>query len=102
MAEREKVIEQIKLVFDPEIPVNVWDLGLIYDIKLEEANVDIKMSLTSPGCPSARQIPEMIRSRVQTVPGVSNVKVEIVWDPPWNPSMISSEGKKILNLENET
>ena len=96
---KEQVIEQIKQVFDPEIPVNIWDLGLIYKIDVQESGVSIQMSLTSQGCPSAQQIPDMVRSKISILPGAPNVRVDVVWDPPWNPSMISPEGKKILNLD---
>ena len=99
MIDKEQVINQIKQIFDPEIPVNIWDLGLVYNIDVQENDVGVKMSLTSPACPSAKQIPDMVRSRILTIPGVSRVNVEIVWEPQWNPSMISEEGKKILKLE---
>ena len=99
MIDKEQVINQIKQIFDPEIPVNIWDLGLVYNIDVQENDVGVKMSLTSPACPSAKQIPDMVRSRILTIPGVSRVNIEIVWEPQWNPSMISEEGKKILKLE---
>ncbi|MBI1978157.1 MAG: DUF59 domain-containing protein [Candidatus Omnitrophica bacterium] len=102
MVTREEVIQAIKQVYDPEIPVNVYDLGLIYEVNLEGDSVHIRMTLTSMGCPSAQQIPELIRARVATVPHVKDVQVEVVWQPTWNPSMISPEGKKILRLENES
>ena len=101
MATREDVIKAIKQVYDPEIPVNVYDLGLIYSVDLSEDKVNVKMTLTSQGCPSAQQIPDMIRSRLSVLPDIKDVDVEVVWEPQWNPSMISSEGKKILNLEDE-
>ena len=99
MATQEEVILELKKVFDPEIPVNIWDLGLIYQIHAEESKIGIQMSLTSQACPSAKQIPDMVRSKLEALPGVSDVKVEVVWNPVWNPSMISEEGKKILKLE---
>ena len=99
MIDKEQVINQIKQIFDPEIPVNIWDLGLVYNIDVQENDVGVKMSLTSPACPSAKQIPDMVRSRILTILGVSHVNVEVVWEPQWNPSMISEEGKKILKLE---
>ena len=102
MVTRENVVEAIQKVFDPEIPVNVYDLGLIYEIEVKDQAVQIKMSLTSQGCPSAREIPDMVRSRVLELPGVADVDVQVVWNPPWNPSMISQEGKKILKLEDES
>ncbi len=101
MITQEQVIEQIKKVYDPEIPVNVWDLGLIYNIDIHESNVHIKMSLTSQGCPSARELPNMVRSRVTEIPEISDATVEIVWDPQWNPTLISPEGRKILKLDDE-
>ena len=102
MPTRDEVIEAIKQVYDPEIPVNVYDLGLIYTIDVQDKKVDVKMSLTSQGCPSAKEIPEMVRTRVSALPDVSEVDVQVVWDPQWGPSMISPEGKKILNLEDES
>ncbi len=102
MPTREEVIKAVKQVYDPEIPVNVYDLGLIYTVELNGNNVAIKMTLTSQGCPSARELPDMIRTRVSTLPDVQEVDVQVVWEPQWNPSMISPEGKKILQLEDET
>ena len=102
MVTKEEVIQAIKQVYDPEIPVNVYDLGLIYSVEVAQENVKVKMTLTSQGCPSARQIPDMIHTRISTLPHVKNVDVQVVWEPQWNPSMISSEGKKILHLEDES
>ncbi len=101
MVTREEVVRAIKQVYDPEIPVNVYDLGLIYDIGVKENNVDIKMTLTTQSCPSAQQLPEMVRTRVAALPQVKEVDVKLVWQPQWNPSLISPEGKKILKLEDE-
>ena len=101
MITKEQVIDQIKQVYDPEIPVNVWDLGLIYNIDIQETNVHVKMSLTSQGCPSARELPNMVRSRIAGLSGVSDVNVEVIWEPQWNPTMISPEGKKVLKLDDE-
>ena len=101
MPTREEVIKAIKQVYDPEIPVNVYDLGLIYDIDLNGDKVGIKMTLTSRGCPSAQQLPDMVRTRVSTLPDVQDVDVQIVWEPEWKPSMISPEGKKILHLDED-
>jgi len=103
MTTREEVIKAIKQVYDPEIPVNVYDLGLIYEVNLlVDDRVAIQMTLTSQGCPSAKQIPDMVRTRVSALPGVKAVDVQVVWEPQWNPSRISPEGKKILNLEDES
>ena len=102
MVTQEEVIQAIKQVYDPEIPVNVYDLGLIYNVEIAQENIKVKMTLTSQGCPSARQIPDMIRTRISMLPHVKDVDVQVVWEPQWNPSMISSEGKKILHLEGES
>ena len=99
MATKDEIIDAIKQCYDPEIPVNVYDLGLVYDIDYKEDTVDITMSLTSQGCPSAQQIPDLIRYRIQNDCGVKNVNVRVVWDPPWTPARISPEGRKLLHLE---
>ena len=99
MISKEIVVDQIKQVFDPEIPVNVWDLGLIYAIDVQDSGVQIKMSLTSESCPSAKELPSMVRSRVSQISGIANVTVDVVWDPKWSPELISSEGRKILKLD---
>ncbi|MBI4394907.1 MAG: DUF59 domain-containing protein [Candidatus Omnitrophica bacterium] len=103
MATQEEVVQAIKQVYDPEIPVNVYDLGLIYEVAVTGGQeVKVKMTLTSQGCPSARQIPDMVRTRISALPNVKEVDVQVVWEPQWNPSMISPEGKKILHLEDES
>lgn len=101
MVSREEVIRAIKQVYDPEIPVNVYDLGLIYDVDIAESKVNVKMTLTSQACPSAQQLPEMVRTRIAALPEVKDVEVNVVWQPGWSPSLISPEGKKILKLEDE-
>ena len=88
--EREAVIEALRTVYDPEIPVNIYELGLIYDLRLPGAGVvEIDMTLTAPGCPVAGEMPDMVKEAVELVPGVSSVKVELVWEPPWDPSRMS-------------
>lgn len=99
MITREVIVDQIKQVFDPEIPVNVWDLGLIYTIDVQDSGVRITMSLTSEACPSAKELPSMVRSRISQIPGVADVNVSVVWDPKWTPELISPEGRKILKLD---
>ena len=99
MTTKEQIIDAIKRCYDPEIPINVYDLGLIYDVDVKEDTANITMSLTSQGCPSAQQLPDLIRYRIQNDCGVKNVNVKVVWDPPWTPERISPEGKKILHLE---
>ena len=102
MPTRDEVITAIKQVYDPEIPVNVYDLGLIYEVNLDQDAVCVKMTLTTQGCPSAQALPEMVRTKIRALPNIKEVQVEVVWQPQWKPSMISSEGKKILRLEDES
>ena len=98
--EREKIMDAIRQCYDQEIPINIVDLGLIYDVQSDDAgNVAVKMTLTTQGCPSAQAIPEQVRARVSAVEDVKDVKVDIVWEPAWNPSLITPEGKKVLGLE---
>ena len=101
--EEERVWEQLRTVFDPEIPVNLVDLGLIYRceaVPLPDGGqrVEIAMSMTAPGCGMGDVLKEDVRRKVQSVPGVREVKVEVVWDPPWDPSMISPEARKTLGM----
>lgn len=102
MVAREEVIRAIQQVYDPEIPVNVYDLGLIYGIVIAGDKVSINMTLTSQSCPSAQQLPEMVRTRIAALPSVRDVEVNVVWEPQWNPSLMSSEAKKILKLDDES
>ena len=92
---------QLKQVYDPEIPVNIVDLGLIYDVTLDGEVCRVQMTLTSQACPEARTIPDMVKRRANTVAGVSSTEVEIVWEPQWGPHRISAEGRKILGIEDE-
>ena len=95
----EKVIEALKSCYDPEIPVNIFELGLIYEVRIDdEANVHIKMTLTSPACPVAGSLPPEVEMRVQSIPEVNNVRVEIVWNPPWDKDMMSEVAKLELGL----
>jgi metal-sulfur cluster biosynthetic enzyme/rhodanese-related sulfurtransferase len=94
----EQVVAAIRQCFDPEIPLNVYDLGLVYGIDIDDAAISIRMTLTSEACPSARAIPEDIRTRVSAL-GQENVTVDVVFDPPWHPARISAEGKQKLGLE---
>ncbi|MCC7399948.1 MAG: DUF59 domain-containing protein [Chitinophagaceae bacterium] len=87
---KEKVIETIKTIYDPEIPVNIWELGLIYSVDiLPINNVQINMTLTAPSCPSAQEIPLEVDQKVRAIEGVNEVDVAVVWDPPWDRSMMS-------------
>jgi probable FeS assembly SUF system protein SufT len=96
------VWEQLKNVYDPEIPVNIVDLGLVYDLavqgEINAATIEIKMTLTAPGCGMGPTIAADAQSRIMTVPGVDDAKVELVWDPPWSQDMISLEGKMKLGM----
>jgi metal-sulfur cluster biosynthetic enzyme len=96
---RESVMDMLHNCYDPEIPVNIADLGLIYDVQVENDVVHIKMTLTSRGCPAHGQISEDIRQKLMTVEGVREANVEIVWDPPWDPSRMSSAAKQKLGIE---
>tara|TARA_B100000214_G_C23753800_1_gene529027 strand:+ start:66 stop:365 length:300 start_codon:yes stop_codon:yes gene_type:complete len=96
---KEKVITEIKKIYDPEIPVNIYELGLIYDIKVNENNeVHIKMTLTTPNCPVAESLPQEVKNSVMQAEGVKKVNLDLVWDPPWNKSMMSEAAKLELNL----
>jgi FeS assembly SUF system protein len=97
---KEKIIESLKGVYDPEIGLDIVNLGLIYDIDIsEDGKVDIKMTLTTPGCPLAGSVEEAVRTVVSAIDEVKDVNVELVWDPPWNPSMMSEEAKQVLGIE---
>jgi FeS assembly SUF system protein len=93
------IIAGLKQVFDPEIPVNIYDLGLIYDIIIDDdAYIDIKMTLTTPGCPVAQTFPGMVETAVNKVEGVSDTSVELVWDPPWTQDRMTEAAKLELGL----
>jgi FeS assembly SUF system protein len=94
-----QILEQLAKVFDPEIPVNVYELGLIYDVEVDaSANVYIRMTLTAPACPSAQAIPLDVERRVREVAGLNDVKVEVVWDPPWTRDRMSEAAKLALGM----
>jgi metal-sulfur cluster biosynthetic enzyme len=98
--DRERILDALRQCYDPEIPINIVDLGLIYDVVFDEpGNVVVKMTLTTQGCPSALAIPEQVKARVAALDEVRDINVEIIWEPPWNPSMISPAGRKVLGLE---
>jgi len=94
-----QVIEALRTCFDPEIPVNIYELGLIYDVKVEPAGaVEVRMTLTSPHCPVAQSLPAEVEARIKEVPGVTDARVEVVWDPPWEPSRMSEAAKLQLGM----
>jgi FeS assembly SUF system protein len=96
---RPQIFEQIAKVFDPEIPVNIYELGLVYDVDVDSAaNVHIRMTLTAPACPSAQTIPLDVERRVREVAGLGDVKVEVVWDPPWTKDRMSDAAKLTLGM----
>ena len=94
-----EVIQAIKSVYDPEIPVNIYDLGLIYRVSISDENaVEVDMTLTAPGCPVAGEIPGWVADAIEPVPGIKQVDVEIVWDPPWDMSRLSDEARLELGM----
>ena len=96
---KEKIIAEIKKIYDPEIPVNIYELGLIYDVKIENNNsVKVKMTLTTPNCPVAESLPKEVKDSIMEVKEVNDVDLELVWDPPWDKSMMSEAAKLELNL----
>ena len=95
---KEKVITEIKKIYDPEIPVNIYELGLIYDIKIKDKNVQDKMTLTTPNCPVAESLPKEVKDSIMELKEVDKVDLDLVWDPPWDKSMMSEAAKLELNL----
>jgi FeS assembly SUF system protein len=94
------VVAQLKTVYDPEIPVDIYELGLIYAIEIgDDGDVDIRMSLTSPMCPVAGTLPPEVEAKVALVPGVKTSRVEVVWEPPWNPSMMTEAARLELGMD---
>jgi len=92
------VIEALRGIFDPEIPVNIYDLGLIYGVEVDEGHVTVSMTLTTPNCPVAETMPGEVEMRVMTVPGVATADVHLVWDPAWDPGKMSDEAKLELGM----
>tara|TARA_Y100000590_G_scaffold387702_1_gene461494 strand:- start:26 stop:328 length:303 start_codon:yes stop_codon:yes gene_type:complete len=96
---KNKVIEEIKKIFDPEIPVNIYELGLIYKIEVDEKDkVNIDMTLTSPNCPVAESLPKQVKDNIMKIEGVSDVNLNLVWEPPWDKDKMSEAAKLELNL----
>lgn len=93
-----RIYDALREVYDPEIPVSIVDLGLVYDVKIIDDWVGVKMTLTTPGCGMAQAIAGMVRDRVLTLPGVNEADVRLVWEPAWSPSMMSDEAKKKLGM----
>ena len=97
---KEKFINEIKKIYDPEIPVNIYELGLIYDIIIKDKDVIVKMTLTTPNCPVAESLPKEVKDSISEIKEVKNVDLELVWEPPWDKSMMSESAKLELNLWN--
>ncbi len=95
---KEKVITEIKKIYDPEIPVNIYELGLIYDISIKDKNVSVKMTLTTPNCPVAESLPKEVKDSIMEIKEVNKVDLDLVWEPPWDKSMMSEAAKLELNL----
>ena len=99
MTKKEKIIEEIRKIYDPELPVNIYELGLIYDIQVEnEKSAKIKMTLTTPNCPVAESLPNKVKNSVKEIKEVKDVDLKLVWEPPWDKSMMSESAKLELNL----
>ena len=98
MSKKEQIIEEIRKIYDPELPVNIYDLGLIYDVQVNDKKAKIKMTLTSPNCPVAESLPKEVKDSIIEVKEVNDVDLELVWDPPWDKSMMSEAAKLELNL----
>ena len=95
---KEKVIAEIKKIYDPEIPVDIYELGLIYDVSIIEKNVKVKMTLTTPNCPVAESLPKEVKESIMEIDGVDKVDLDLVWEPPRDKSMMSESAKLELNL----
>ena len=95
---KDKIIAEIKKIYDPELPVNIYDLGLIYDVKVNEKKAKIKMTLTTPNCPVAESLPKEVKDGAMQVDEIEDVDLELVWEPPWTKDMMSDAAKLELNL----
>jgi FeS assembly SUF system protein len=94
-----ELVAALKTVFDPEIPADIYELGLIYKVDLkDDRSVDVMMTLTTPNCPAAGELPQMVENAIASVPGVGVVSVNLVWDPPWTPDRMSDEARLVLNM----
>jgi FeS assembly SUF system protein len=98
MVSKDEVITVLKDCYDPEIPINIWDLGLVYDIAIDGENIGVKMTLTAPGCMLGGMIAEEVKAKLKAINGVKDAKVELVFDPPWTPDKMSSEAKAQMGI----
>ena len=95
----EKVAEALRTCYDPEIPVNIYELGLVYQVKAEPSgDVYVQMTLTAPNCPAAASLPQQVQDKIKAIAGVTSVKVDLVWDPPWNPSLMTEAARLQLGF----
>ncbi|HUO42374.1 MAG TPA: metal-sulfur cluster assembly factor [Methylomirabilota bacterium] len=98
MVTKEEIVTVLKDCYDPEIPINIWDLGLVYDINIQEGNVGIKMTLTAPGCMMGGMIADDVKAKLKALNGVKDAKVDLVFDPPWTPDKMSEEAKAQMGI----
>jgi len=98
LVSKDEIVSVLKDCYDPEIPINIYDLGLVYDINIDNENVGIKMTLTAPGCMMGGMIAEEVKARVKAVSGVKDAQVDLVWDPPWTPDKMSTEAKAQMGI----
>lgn len=98
MVNKDEVITVLKDCYDPEIPINIWDLGLVYDINIDGENVGVKMTLTAPGCMLGGMIADEVKAKLKAIDGVKDAKVELVFDPPWTPDKMSNEAKAQMGI----
>ena len=97
---RQQVIQALRTIYDPEMPVNIYELGLIYEVKADEAGfVSVRMTLTAPNCPVAESLPPEVESKIKSVPGVTGTKLDLVFDPPWTKNMMSEAARLELGIE---
>jgi len=95
----DEIVAALKTVFDPEIPADIYELGLIYKVDIkDDRSVDVEMTLTTPNCPAAGELPTMVENAVASVPGVGVVNINLVWDPPWTPDRMTDEARLVLNM----
>ena len=95
---KEKIIDEIKKIYDPEIPVNIYELGLIYKVEVKDGLVKIEMTLTTPNCPVADSLPKLVKNNILKIDGITDVDLKLVWDPPWTKDKMSEAAKLELNL----
>ena len=101
MPTSEDVYSELKQIFDPEIPVNIVDLGLIYEVEVQDSKCKVSMTLTSQACPAAKSLPDEVKRRAEGLDGIDQTDVEVTFEPPWSPQLISPEGRAILGIEDE-